>query len=162
MRCNPQNQMLKIFYIGKTFSKISVGVIQSLEQDISRIVIFIKKAQKLIQTFISTRFKPRSSLSLRCTAKKMFLKVLRNSQENTCVRVSFLITRIFAKNEILAQVFSCEFCKIFKNTFFYRTPPVVAFANPRFSPDKHQSSCNLDKSSALFKIKPIFLDEEST
>ena len=45
MRCNPQNQMLKIFYIGKAFSKISVGVIQSLEQDISRIVIFIKKSK---------------------------------------------------------------------------------------------------------------------
>ena len=26
----------------------------------------------------------------------------------------------------LAQVFSCEFCEISKNTFFYRTPPVAA------------------------------------
>ena len=26
----------------------------------------------------------------------------------------------------LAQVFSCKFCKIFKNTFFYRTPLVAA------------------------------------
>ena len=26
----------------------------------------------------------------------------------------------------LAQMFSCEFCKISKNTFFYRTPPVAA------------------------------------
>ena len=25
-------------------------------------------------------------------------------------------------------MFSCEFCDIFKNTFFYRTPPVVASA----------------------------------
>ena len=24
------------------------------------------------------------------------------------------------------QVFSCEFCEIFKNTFCYRTPPVAA------------------------------------
>ena len=23
------------------------------------------------------------------------------------------------------QVFSCEICDVFKNTFFYRTPPVV-------------------------------------
>ena len=23
-------------------------------------------------------------------------------------------------------MFSCEFCKIFKETFFYRTPPVAA------------------------------------
>ena len=26
------------------------------------------------------------------------------------------------------QVFSCEYCKIFKNTFFYKTPSVAAFA----------------------------------
>ena len=24
------------------------------------------------------------------------------------------------------QVFSCEICEIFKNTFFYRTPPAAA------------------------------------
>ena len=30
------------------------------------------------------------------------------------------------KKEALAQVFSCEFCEIPKNTFFYRTPLVVA------------------------------------
>ena len=32
----------------------------------------------------------------------------------------------FIKNETLAQVFSCEFCEISQNTFFYRTPPVAA------------------------------------
>ena len=32
----------------------------------------------------------------------------------------------FIKNETLEQVFSCEFCEISKNTFFYRTPPVAA------------------------------------
>ena len=31
--------------------------------------------------------------------------------------------------ETLAQVFSCEFCKISKSTFSYRTPPVAAFEN---------------------------------
>ena len=29
-----------------------------------------------------------------------------------------------------AQVFSYEVCKIFKNNFFYGTPPVTAFALP--------------------------------
>ena len=43
--------------------------------------------------------------------------MLQNSQENTCARVSFLI-KLQAKKETLAQVFSCEFCNIFKNTFF--------------------------------------------
>ena len=32
----------------------------------------------------------------------------------------------FIKIETLAQVFSCEFCEISKNTFSYRTPPVAA------------------------------------
>ena len=32
----------------------------------------------------------------------------------------------FIKKESLAQVFSCEFCKISKNTFFYGIPPVAA------------------------------------
>ena len=30
------------------------------------------------------------------------------------------------EKETLAQVFSWEFCEISKNTFSYRTPPVVA------------------------------------
>ena len=32
----------------------------------------------------------------------------------------------FNKKETLAQVFSCEFCDIFKNTFFHKTPLVAA------------------------------------
>ena len=33
---------------------------------------------------------------------------------------------IFMKKEALAQVFSCEFWEIFKNTYLYRTPLVAA------------------------------------
>ena len=33
----------------------------------------------------------------------------------------------FFKKETLALVFSCEFCEIFKDTFFYRSPPVAAY-----------------------------------
>ena len=67
----------------------------------------------------------------RCSVKKVFLKISQNSQENTCARASFLIKLLaeacnFIKKEALAQVFSCEFCEIFKNTYFYRTPPVAA------------------------------------
>ena len=32
----------------------------------------------------------------------------------------------FIKKEALAQVFSCQFCEISQNTFFYSTPPVAA------------------------------------
>ena len=56
--------------------------------------------------------------------KKVLLNISQISQENTCVTVSFLIKLI--KKETLAQLFSCEICEIFKNTFFYRTPLVAA------------------------------------
>ena len=52
----------------------------------------------------------------------MFLKISQNSQENTRARISLLIKLPeacnFIKKETLAQVFSFEFCEIFKNTFF--------------------------------------------
>ena len=32
----------------------------------------------------------------------------------------------FIKKETVAQVFSCEFCEFYKNTFYVRTPLVVA------------------------------------
>ena len=54
--------------------------------------------------------------------KKVFLKFLQNSQENTCARVSFLIKLEaeacnFIKKVTQAQVFSCIICEIFQNTF---------------------------------------------
>ena len=52
----------------------------------------------------------------RGSVKKVFLKILQNSQENTCAKVSFLI-----KMQAQAQVFSCELWKISNNTFAYRT-----------------------------------------
>ena len=57
--------------------------------------------------------------------KKVVLKILRNSQENTSARVTFFIklpASGLMKKETLAEVFSREFCEIIKNTFFYRTP----------------------------------------
>ena len=55
----------------------------------------------------------------------MFSEILQNSQEHTCARVSSLIKLEVIKKETLAQVFSCEFCKISRNTFSYRTSPVA-------------------------------------
>ena len=42
--------------------------------------------------------------------KKVFLKILQNSQENTCASN-------FIKKETLAQGFFWEFCEVFKNIF---------------------------------------------
>ena len=67
------------------------------------------------------------AVAQRCSVKKVFSEILQSSQENTCARVSFLIKLLsLLKKETLAQMLSCEVCKIFKNTFSYRTPPVAA------------------------------------
>ena len=59
--------------------------------------------------------------------KKVFLKISQNSLENCKSLLSNDFFKIFfIKKDTLAQVFSCEFCKIFKNTFFHRTLLVAA------------------------------------
>ena len=58
----------------------------------------------------------------RCPSKKVFLKISQYSQENTCVGVNFI-------KKTPTQVFSYEYCKIFKNSFFYRTSAVAASEN---------------------------------
>ena len=63
---------------------------------------------------------------------------MQKSQENTCVGVSYLVklqsTCNFIKKETPTQALPCEFCKIFMNNFFYRTPPIAAsvIAQQRF------------------------------
>ena len=57
---------------------------------------------------------------LTCSVKKVFLEISQNSQENTCARGLQLYYK-----KTLAQVFSCGFYEIFKNTFSCRTTPVA-------------------------------------
>ena len=81
-------------------------------------------------TFPSTaqfEIKGKQAVARRCSVKMVFLEILQNSQENTCARVSEGWAFNFIKGETLTQVFSCEFCKISKNTFFNRTPLVAAY-----------------------------------
>ena len=75
------------------------------------------------QSGVSIEMKDSEAAVQRCSVKRVFLEISQNSQENTCARVSFLIKLQaeacnFIKKETLAQVSSCEFCKISKNTFF--------------------------------------------
>ena len=68
-----------------------------------------------------------------CSIKKVLLEISQNSQINTCARVSFLIKlQIFIKKETLAQLFSCEFGEISKNTLLYRRPLVPASLDGSF------------------------------
>ena len=43
--------------------------------------------------------------------KRLFLKITQYSQENTC-------GAFFQQKEVATQVFSCEYCKHFKKTYF--------------------------------------------
>ena len=56
------------------------------------------------------------AVSQRCFVKKVFLEISQNSLENKPKACHF------SKKETLAQMFSCEFCEIFKNTLLHRTP----------------------------------------
>ena len=44
-------------------------------------------------------------------------------------KVTGLMACNFIKKETPTQVFSCEYHKMFENTFFYGTPPVAASEN---------------------------------
>ena len=55
--------------------------------------------------------------------ERVFLEILQNSQEDNWVSASFLKKcgmrpATLLKKETVAQVFSCEFCKISTNTVF--------------------------------------------
>ena len=70
------------------------------------------------------------TVTQRCCVKKVFLDISQNSLENTCQNLFFNkvadLRPVTLLKKTLAQVFSCEFCEISKNTFFYRTPLVAA------------------------------------
>ena len=58
----------------------------------------------------------------RCSSKQVFLKISQYSQkisvfESLFNKAGTLITCVFIKKEIPTQVFSCEYCEIFKNSF---------------------------------------------
>ena len=58
----------------------------------------------------------------RCSSKQVFLKISQYSQKISVFEPLFnkagtLKTCVFIKKEIPTQVFSCEYCEIFKNSF---------------------------------------------
>ena len=54
-----------------------------------------------------------------CSLKKVFLKISQYSQKKTYVGV---FSNKVARLKPPTQVLFCEYCKIFKNNFFYRPP----------------------------------------
>ena len=73
------------------------------------------------------------AVSLRYSVKKVFFNKV------TCVKPSTVLKRDFDK------VFFCEFCEIFKNIFFSKTPPLAASA-PKILEEYRTSWSNCLKS----------------
>ena len=86
------------------------------------------------------------AVARRCSVKKLLLKISQNSQDNTCTIVSFFDE----VEETLAHVFSCVFCEISKNTFFYRTPLVAV------CPNRGYLHCAILKALHVFQKKREF------
>ena len=92
------------------------------------------------------------AVATRRSVKKVFLEISQNSQENT-------LACNFVKKEALAQVFSCEFCEISKNTFSYRTPPVaVSVFNNTYFEDQKWTTASVTYHNFLLHIFASVLD----
>ena len=78
--------------------KVKVPSLNNYEKDFATLLLF------------------KEAVFQRCSEEKGVLKNSQNLQENSCAKVSVL--KLQAKKETRAQVSSCEFCEIFKNTFF--------------------------------------------
>ena len=69
----------------------------------------------------------------RCSVEKLFSKKFSKLTGKSCARFSFSIKLQaevcnFVLKETRAQSFSCKFCEISKNNFFYRIPPAAPSA----------------------------------
>ena len=100
--------------------RIFLNILQNLRQKIrykveNRLKIIIRKYSFFQNLDISiwaaklvTDFKLTEAVSQKCSVKKVFLEILPEACN-------------FIKKEALAQLLSCEFCEISKNTFFHST-----------------------------------------
>ena len=107
---------------------------------------------------------------------EMFFKIIvfKISQHSQDIMLGSLFNKVaglevynFIKKEILAQVFSCEYCKIFQERLFYRTIPVAASEYTVFSIS--QEICALLKwieipfnmSNSYFSVFPSRFNQKS-
>ena len=116
--------------VGEPASSLIINFEQVIESFVVLIIFFTFFLSMVNCTFYKRTIKSNCILfschiRVRSSHQDLFCKkgVLRNSAKFTrkCLCQSH-----FFKKETLAQVFSCEFCKIFKNFVSYRTPQMAA------------------------------------
>ena len=89
-----------------------------------------------IAKFLRTGFyrTPPEAVACRCSSQYVFLSFANFTGKHLCW--TFFLKNLQAQGMQLylkktpTKVFSCEVSEIFKNNFFYRTPPVTASALP--------------------------------
>ena len=95
---------------------------------LNRFVLFVNQKEPLKCVQQNSYLDLRSN-TFRRARSEVFCKIgaLRNlakfKEKHLCQR---LFLNKFIKKETLAQVFSCEFCEISRNTFLHRAPLVAA------------------------------------
>ena len=100
----------------------------------------------------------------RCSVKNVFLEIHKNSQNSQEKHLSLcqslflnnvagLRPETLLKKRLWRRCFSCEFCEISKNIFFYRTPPqdCFFFYPMLFHWSFTLSSENIRKSAVVFR-----------
>ena len=103
----------------------------NLKEDLWRRPIELRAETSSQKEILTVRSGNCRSSCLQIFTKIKFIKILQYSQENICVeslfrKVAGLEARKSIKKETPAQVFSCKYCEIFKNSFFYGTSLVAA------------------------------------
>ena len=108
------------FTLGKTFVRLfNSSVIDSLKDESKDAICnsYMWTLKKLIKKIIM-KVENSEALARRCSVKKAFLKISRNSQENTCARFSFLIKKKMIKKRHWHSCFPVNFSKFIKTPFF--------------------------------------------
>ena len=90
----------------------------------------------------------------------MQLEILKNSQENTCARASFLIKWQsngcnFIKKESLVQMFSCEFSKFLRTPFLPERLRWLLLGNQNQNFVKYQNLDKMELTLAILNVLSI-------
>ena len=85
----------------------------------------LRKFEKFRDQRWSSHLRWSRSNNQRCSVRIGVLrKFAKFTGKHLCLRI--FLNKVVIKEETLAQVFSCKFCELFKNTYSYRTPLVAA------------------------------------
>ena len=113
-----------------TFSKALPSIAAAFSEELLSQNIFFRRVDISQRLFLCTVHNRSSRPEVFCEKGilRNFAKFTRKYLYQRLFLIKLLaMARNFIKKESLTQVFSCEFCEISKNTFFYRTS-LVAFS----------------------------------